>query len=87
VGKKQVAIARHLAMQLEVNVMIINADYKCARPVEWLCVLATFVGLMKNLLPPRQSAEGKKGGKQEKRGHSIVCRKNDFSAFLLNQPS
>jgi hypothetical protein len=54
VGKKQVAIAKHLAMQLDVNAMIINADYKCAWPVEWLCVLATFVGLMKNILLPRQ---------------------------------
>lgn len=58
-GKKRdcVAIARHLAMERDVNVMIINAtaaDYKCAWPVEWLCELATFVGLMKNLLPPQQ---------------------------------
>jgi hypothetical protein len=88
VGKKRVAIARHLAMQRDVNAMIINAtaaDYKCAWPVEWLCELATFVGLMNNLLPPRQCRE-KKRGKTGKRGLYCVS-KTTFSAFLLNQPS
>jgi hypothetical protein len=39
--------AGHLAMQRDVNAMIINAaaaDYKCARPFEWLCELANICG-------------------------------------------
>jgi hypothetical protein len=72
-------------MQRDVNAMIINAtaaDYKCAWPVEWLCELATFVGLMNNLLPPRQCREKKKG-KNRKKGAFIVCLKRLFQHFFL----
>lgn len=81
-GKKRgcVAIARHLGMQCDVNAMIINAatDYKCAWPVEWL--RATFVGLMKNLLPPSSPQWSNIKGELFM---PFYCVKNDFwSAFL-----